>query len=137
MIRILFAFAVCWIAITLVIVSFRSPTPDEEWNLTIRNGYWWREYNGKNARIETLGKFERITAYKLGEVSIQTTSGDYRVRYDGRTGDIDGVFYASGEEITERYTTAPNRSFSLSLHVIGTIMGLIGVYSFVYSRCRQ
>ena len=121
------AFVLSWFVICVVMLVCRSSTPDQQWNLTMRNGYWWREYKGTNDRIETLGHLERIGPYRFGVVSIQTTSGDYRVRYDGRTGEISGLFTANGEEITRHYTTAPNLPFRLPLHVIGTVLGLISI----------
>ncbi len=103
----------------------------------MRNGYWWREYKGADDRIETLGRLERIGPYRFGVVSIQTTSGDYHVRYDGRTGDINGLFSATGEEITRHYTIGPNLPFRLPLHVIGTILGLVSVLLSFKSSVRR
>lgn len=120
-------FVLCWFLMSVVLLASRSSTLDDQWNLSIRNGYWWREYKGTDDRIETLGRLERIGPYRFGVVSIQTTSGDYHVRYDGRTGDINGLFSANGEEITRHYTVGPNLPFRLPLHIIGTVLGLMSV----------
>jgi hypothetical protein len=131
------AFVLCWFVMSVVMMVCRSSTPDQQWSLTMRNGYWWREYQGRDDRIETLGHLERIGPYRFGIVSIQTTSGDYHVRYDGRTGDINGLFSANGEEITRHYTIGPNLPFRLPLHFIGTVLGLVSVLWSFKSLVRR
>jgi hypothetical protein len=117
-----------WFLISAVLGITRRQNPDQVWNLTMRNGYWWREREGKDDLIESLGRLERIGPYKRGVVSIQMTSGEYSVRYDGRTGEINALFSASNEEISRRYTTAPDLPVRLFLHFIGATLGIMFVY---------